>query len=138
MGDARQPIGLSSETFHKAMAENALVACVLHRGPFADCAAEVSALSVEGESPWTWAAIDLSAAPDIARMFGLTSTEPHLLLMREQVVLYCEALSEATPDYLARAARLDMPQIRAALEAERTSQQSLFARRVCPTALRSR
>ncbi len=142
MGDAGEPIDLSSETFQPAMADNPFVACILRRGPFAACAPDALAVIGESDGPWIWATIDLTEATDVAAMFGLDANEPHLLLMREQVVLYCEPLAAASPEatraYLKRAAQLDMVQVRAALEAERAGRQSLLARRVCPTALRSR
>jgi hypothetical protein len=135
-------IALNANTFHEVMAAQVMAACILHRGPFAACAQAVQALTGATGGSWAWARIDLDQAPAIAEMFGIGGSEPHLLIMRDAVVLYCAPLTATgmgTPrTVLDRAAALDMLKIRAEIEQERAGRASLFARRVCPTALRTR
>ena len=62
--------------------------------------------------------------------------------MRSRVVLYCGLLAGKSPEALSaliiQAAHLDLNRVRAELEQERISRESLFERRVCPTARRVR
>ncbi len=133
-------IELNAGTFHDAMATWASVACVLHCGAFAPCAPAVQALRGAEDGLWTWARIDLAEAPGVADVFAIAGGEPHLLLMREAVVLYCAPVpaAEAGRRILERAGALDMTAVMAEIAQERAGRASLFARRVCPTAWRTR
>lgn len=75
-------------------------------------------------------------------MFGLKSEFPALLLMRDEVVLYCSPIGEMSDEGLgalpAQAARLDMHRVREELEEERRNRVAIFERRVCSTARRLR
>lgn len=116
-------------------------ACILHRGPFAECTAAVRALPAAVEGAWTWAAVDVGRAPEIAGMFGAAGAGPHLLVMREKVVLYSAPLpdtADAVRSLLARAAALEMPRVRAELEQQRLGKAMLDVRRACPTTWRTR
>jgi hypothetical protein len=79
-------------------------------------------------------------AATLAEMFGLGAL-PALLIMRDQVVLYCEpgAVSEEVLEtLLARVGALDMGVVRGEIEAAKAAEISLGMRRVCPTARRTR
>ncbi|MEO1191538.1 MAG: hypothetical protein AAFY02_07265 [Pseudomonadota bacterium] len=142
MEGTQDVIALSAETFHETMATTEFVACILHQGPFAACADDVLAVMDGSDGHWTWTRLDLRDAAEIGAMFGLADGKTSLLLMRDAVVVYCDGLTAVSPattqTYLRRAATLDMSRVRAELETKRQSRQSLFARRVCPTALRTR
>jgi hypothetical protein len=133
-------IALDSSTFHHVMAAQPMAACVMHRGPFAACADQVRALRGTGDGPWAWTRIDLAEAPAIAGMFPIAGDMPHLLLMRDAVVLYCAPLPgpEAGRTILDRASALDMAKVKAEVEQERAGRASLHARRACPTTWRTR
>jgi hypothetical protein len=133
-------IALDSHTFHDVMAAQPMAACVMHRGPFAACAEAVEAVRGAGDGPWAWARVDLTEAPAIAGMFPIAGDTPHLLLMRDAVVLYCAPLPgpEAARTILDRAAALDMAKVKAEVAQERASRASLHARRACPTTWRTR
>jgi hypothetical protein len=135
-------IDLSAESFHPVAQKVQRLACVLYRGRWGAAEEAVSGLeeSLEGPAP-VLTRLDLDAAPEIARSFGLTeATESHLLLMKERVVLYLEPLTKHEPQetaaLLKRAMTVDMDAVRRTLAETRSAQSHLFARRVCPTAHR--
>ena len=133
-------VELDADSFHPIMAAQGMVACILHRGPFDGCAQAVQALRGAADGRWAWTRIDLAGAPAIAEIFAVAGDGPQLLIMRETVVLYCAPLpaAEAGPRILERAAALDMTAVKAEIEQERAGRASLFARRVCPAARRTR
>ena len=76
--------------------------------------------------------------PELAAMFGIADL-PVLLMMREQVVLYCEAglpEPEVFTMLVRRAGNLNMASIHAEIEQAKEIRGALFSRRVCPTAKR--
>lgn len=134
-------IELSADTFHRAMADNPAVACILHRGAFDAAAANVVGADAAG-SFFAWARIDVDAAPEIGAMFGVVEDEPYLLVIRRGVVLYCRALHSASPaatrEMLGKAAALDMDDIRRQVDQGRLGRDALLNRRACPTTWRTR
>lgn len=141
MPQGEMPMPLSATDFQDTAMANPQLACVMHRGGYAACAAQVAALRDGDDGAWLWSSIDLDAAPEVATMFGIAGEAPWLLVMRDQVVLYREPLSAAAPEamrrLLVRAAALDMQAVRQELEQQRLARDSLHTRRVCPTVLRS-
>ena len=80
-----------------------------------------------------------SAEPALCAMFGLSGTDA-LVILRERVVLYCEAGAHrraASRPLLAQVRNLRYGRVRAAIEAEK-AELALRTRRVCPTARRGR
>jgi hypothetical protein len=134
-------IELSADTFHRAMADNPSIACILHHGAF-DAAAATAAGADAADSPYAWARIDVDAAPEIGAMFGVAGNAPYLLVMRQGVVLYCRVLDPASPAatraMLDRAAALDMGDIRREVDAGHLGRDAVFNRRACPTTWRTR
>ncbi len=134
-------IELTADTFHRAMADNPTVACILHHGAFDEAAEKAAGADVD-DSPYTWTRIDVGAAPDIGAMFRVEAEEPTLLVMRDGVVLYCQPLHarspEATRAILDRAARLDMGDIRREVDQGHLGRDALLNRRACPTTWRTR
>ncbi|MCB1486595.1 MAG: hypothetical protein KDJ88_03940 [Bauldia sp.] len=134
-------IELTADTFHKAMADNPAIACILHHGAV-DAAMEKAAGADAGSLPYAWVHIDVDAAPGIGAMFGVAEDEPHLLVMREGVVLYCRAVYSASPEatraMLEKAAQLDMSNIRREVDQGRLGRDALAHRRACPTTWRTR
>ena len=43
--------------------------------------------------------LDVEKAPDIAHMFSINTKEPTILIMRNQVVLFCESVSSLLEKY---------------------------------------
>ena len=85
----------------------------------------------------TFAQVDPGREPAIADMFGLACA-PALLIFREGVALYLEPAEhsrERIAGLLDRISTLDMAQIRASIEAER-SKTAVHMRRMCPAARR--
>lgn len=137
-------IELNAETFHPVAQNVRCLACVLHRGAWAEV--EAAALAIQShlkESAPVWTRLDLDAAPEVAQSFGLTgAAEPQLLLMKERVVLHLEPLAQQgapeTAALIAEAMRVDMEAARRTIAEARSAQSHLFARRVCPTAQRGK
>jgi hypothetical protein len=134
-------IELSADTFHRAMADNPAVACILHHGAF-DAAVTTAAGADAADSPYAWARIDVDAAPEIGAMFGVAEAEPYLLVIRQGVVLYCRALHSSSPEAtratLDKAAALDMGEIRRQVDRGNLGRDALRNRRACPTTWRTR
>jgi thioredoxin 1 len=83
--------------------------------------------------------VDAAAEPALCAMFGVAGADA-LVILREQVVLYCEPGMHAAArieGLLAQVRNLDMAAVRAAIEAEK-AEFALRMRRVCPTARRGR
>ncbi len=75
-------------------------------------------------------------------MFGSSNDEAMLLLMCDQIGLYCDVLSAMSPEdtqtLIERAANLDMNKIRQQMEQERGNLVSLYGRLVCPVSQHTR
>ncbi len=136
-------IELTKIDFHSKIAAHPMILIFFYNSRSAE---DLSSTSVRreletGSMPWTWAALDVDLAPEIAEMFGATTGLPALLIMREQVALHCEPLTAKTLDRTEKiidgAARLDMSRVRRNIEQEKAGRAALFARRVCPTARRT-
>lgn len=137
-------IDLTAEAFHPVAQKVQHLACVLYREPWGTAEDAVAALDGQlGEPAPVWTRLDLEAAPEVARSFGLgEDSGSNLLLMKERVVLYLEPLDKHPPaetaELLRRALAVDMAAVRRTLADARSAQSHLFARRVCPTAHRSK
>jgi hypothetical protein len=135
-------IELSEDNFHQTVADHAMVAVVFVAGAPEGGAAALPPLpeAKPGSAPWLWGRVDASAAPGLARMFGVEGGLPVLMIMREGIVLYREPIGAASADEIAaivaRAARLDMDVVRHEIAQERIGRAALHERRVCPTARR--
>lgn len=100
-----------------------------------------AATAAAGED-WQLARVDAAAEPGIAALFGLDPGRPGLLVMREQVVLFCAPMESPEPDrlkaILGGAGDLNMAAVRRQLNPCTAPPESdgaaLLARRVCPTA----
>lgn len=82
--------------------------------------------------------VDSTAQARLAASFGI-GDDTALLIFREQVVLYLEKGrhdSERMADLIGKILALDMPRIKAEIEAEKQAELALRMRRVCPTARR--
>lgn len=87
--------------------------------------------------------LDVEKAPDIAQMFGISTKEPAILIMRSQIVLLCELVSSFIEMYdvfsiINQIKNLDMKKIKNEIQTEKESTTHLFGRRVCPTTKRTR
>ncbi len=137
-------VDLTTDNFHRVMADNPMVAVVFTGDPKADDDAAFTALrdSVADSALWHWGRVNATSSPDLAAMFGVSDRLPALMIMRDQVVLYCEPI-DATPrdeirNIIDRAAALDMDAVRRNISDMQNNQAWLFERRVCPTARRRR
>jgi hypothetical protein len=86
--------------------------------------------------PCALAAIDSTKSPGICAQFTVVQT-PYLLIFRDRVVLYAEPASPTAvglEELLTRVQKLNMDNVRQAIEVERQSRDALLMRRVCPTA----
>jgi hypothetical protein len=82
--------------------------------------------------------VDLRTERQLAQMFGIDA-DAALLIFREQIVLYLEAGrhdAARITGLLSRVLALDMPTVRAEIEAQKQAELALRMRRVCPTARR--
>ncbi len=135
-------IELAKDNFLRMMADHPMVLVVFVRDPDEDREARLLAHSESDLGPWLWGRVNVISSPDIAAMFGISGALPVLMIMREQVVLYCEpidaASGNATKSIIKRAAGLDMEAVRREIAEERMNHAALFERRVCPTARRLR
>ena len=136
-------IELTSETFHQTMGGDGVKVCLMHRGPMDGEGHRLMAMLgalADADDRIDWAHVDLDDAADLTAMFGLDGERPHLLMMADRVVLYSAPADQRpaaeTAAILKRAAAMDMDAVRRDLETERESRSHLFARRVCPTAMR--
>lgn len=85
-----------------------------------------------------WGHVDPAAQSRLAASFGIAS-DTALLVFREQVVLYLEDGMHdpvTMTDLIRKVRDLDMPKIKAEIEAEKQAELALRMRRVCPTARR--
>ena len=130
---------LTTSEFRQMMASHAAAVVVFSGGAAAGVEAALTALRgpVITSGPWFWIRVDVETSPEIVGMFGITGDLPVVLVMREEVVLYCEPFDPAdagpTREIIDRAAVLDMVQVHRDIAQKRESQAALFARRVCPT-----
>jgi len=81
--------------------------------------------------------LDVKKSADIAQMFGISMEQPTLLIMREQVVLFCESVPSLDKfdifSILEQIKKLDMKKIKNQIQTEKRSASHLFGRNVCPT-----
>ena len=137
-------IELTKDNFHREMADNPMALVVFTDDPHENDEAAFTALceSVANPAPWRRGRVNVISSPDIASMFGISDWLPALMIMRDQVVLYCAPMDAASPDQtrniIDRAAALDMESVRRDIGEEKNNQAWLFERRVCPTARRLR
>ena len=135
---------LTSDTFHSEAQGSSFLLCIFYQHS-ANKPEEIwfRIFGNEYETmPVTIAYIDTDKSPDIARMFGVDTKEPTVLIMREQIVLYCEPLSllgkHDVFSLIEQSSELDMEKIKSKIEIEKQNRAHLFGRRVCPTAKRIR
>lgn len=123
-----------------SVAANALV--VFHDEPTAGTAAMLAGGLAPAAVRWSLACVDVTGNPQLVQAFSLAGRLPALLIMREEVALYCERLEpdglDAAKLLVARAALLDMRAVHEDLAETRRNQTAFHERRVCPTARRGR
>lgn len=135
---------LNSETFHTEAKNTNFFLCVFYRKSIDDSTEILSSIfgSEKNTMSATTSCLDIEKYPEIAQMFGITAEEPAILIMREQIVLYCEPLSSidknAAHSILRQVSALNMDDIREEIEISKQSHAHLFGRNVCPTAKRTR
>lgn len=134
---------LTSRDFHHAVETGPAVAVVFLNGAPGRNASEPLSPEVIGSADqWRWFWVNAVEAPELASMFGLADKLPALLLMREQVVLFAGHVAKLSDGrlqaLLADAGRLAMSDVHAILAQQREGAAAIAARRICPTALRSR
>jgi len=135
---------LTSETFHSEAKQSNFFLCVFYRKSVDNPTEILSSIlgSEKNTMSATTACMDIEKFPEIAQMFGATPEEPAILIMREQIVLYCEPLSSmdknASHSILRQVSALNMDDIREEIEISKQSHAHLFGRNVCPTAKRTR
>jgi hypothetical protein len=133
----RNVLPLTAQDFDSTVAQSTCLVVEFSASleEFADRASEVEALGAV-----RWAHVDLTTETKLAQTFGI-DTDAALLIFREQIVLYLEA-GKHDPARIAgllrRILALDMPAIRAEIEAQKQAELALRMRRVCPTARRGR
>lgn len=136
-------IRLNSETFHKeAKKGNKCFICMFYCES-KDNLQEIVLSLFKNDHQTIWGTIgylNTDNAPEIVSMFGLDTTEPSVLIMRNQVVLFHEPISVAEKmDIISMTEainKLNMNEIKNEIETEKQSTVHLFGRRVCPTAKR--
>lgn len=134
---------LKSDDFHQTVeAEPAIAVVFLDGAPSKDAGEPVGSEVIGSSDQWRWFFVNAVEAPQLASMFGLADKLPALLLMREQVVLFAGNLAKLSDgrlqDLLAGAGRLAMSDVHAQLAQQREGAAVIAARRICPTALRTR
>ena len=137
-------IELNSETFHLEVKNSSVLLCVFYQDSLNK--PEEIILRIFGKKhkslSATIAYVDVDKNQDITRMLGIGTEEPTILIMREQIVLFCESESDFykhdVASILQQVSALDMKRIKHDIEIERQSQAHLFGRNVCPTAKRTR
>ena len=135
---------LTSETFHLETEKSNFLLCIFYQKS-TNTAEEVLCRILDNDQnimSATVACIDTDKCSDVAHMFGIDTKEPAILMMREQIVLYCETLSSLDKhsafSMIKQISSLDMNKIKNDMELERQSHAHLFGRSVCPTAKRTR
>jgi len=135
---------LNSETFHLETKKPSVLLCIFYQGSI-NKAEEILIHIFENKHTslsQTIAYVDMDKSQDIAQMFGIATEEPTVLIMRKQIVLFCEPVSELNKhdvsSILQQVSKLDMGKIKHDVEIERQSQAHIFGRNVCPTAKRTR
>lgn len=104
-------------------------------GAQGDLLTQLAGVCAAAPLPTALAAVDATRAPGVLAQFGV-STPPYLLLLRERIALYAEALLpsvEGLRQLLAQVLTLDMDQVRAELAVEREAREAMQIRRACPT-----
>ena len=135
---------LSSENFHSEAKSYSFLLCVFYQKSINNADDILASIlgSVKNTLAATITCVDTEKSPDIAQIFGLNFKEPAILMMREQIVLYCESLSSIDKNVansiLQQVSKLDMDKIREEMAIEKQSRAHLFGRNVCPTAKRTR
>ncbi|QMU60973.1 MAG: hypothetical protein GKR92_04380 [Gammaproteobacteria bacterium] len=137
-------IELNSETFYLETKKTSVLLCVFYQDSInkpEEVFARIFGNKYTSLSE-TIAYIDIDKSQDIAQMLGISTEEPTVLIMREQIVLFCEPISELNKhdvsSILQQVSKLDMEKIKHDVEIERQSQAHIFGRNVCPAAKRTR
>ena len=134
---------LTTSEFRQTMADHGAAIVVFSGGAAVNGETALTALRgpAGASGSWFWTRVDVEASPEIAQMFGIAGDLPTVLVMREEVVLYCAPFdpSDAGPTraIIDRAAMLDIAQVHQDIAEERMNQAAVLARRVCPTFWRS-
>ncbi|MGH1536438.1 MAG: hypothetical protein ACRBDX_00060 [Gammaproteobacteria bacterium] len=136
-------IELNSETFHLETKKASVLLCVFYRN-FLNKPEEIL-IPIIGSNyaslSETIAYVDMDKSQDIAHMLGISTEEPTVLIMREQIVLFCEPMSELNKhdvsSILQQVSKLDMEKVKHEVEIARQSQAHILGRNVCPTAKRT-
>ena len=135
---------LNSETFLAEANKKNVLLCIFYNESV-DNLQEIVLRVIINNHQCTWATmgyLDIEQAPDIGHMFGISTEEPTILIMREQIVLFCEPLSSIEEydifSIVDQIKNLDMKKIKYEIHTEKQSMVHLFGRRVCPTAKRMR
>lgn len=137
-------VELNSKSFHIEANKLGVLLCIFYQSSLVR--PEEIFLRIFGTRykywPATSAYVDVVKCQDVAKMFGIDAREPTILIMREQIVLFCESESDLEKHDVAsiiqQVSVLDMKKIKYDIEIERQSQAHLFGRNVCPTAKRTR
>ncbi len=135
---------LNSETFLAEADKKDVFICVFYKESVDNIQEIVFRVFLNNhQTIWgTLAYLDVEKAPDIAQMFGLSMEEPTVLIMRKQIVLFCEPLSSVDKfdifSVVENISHLDMTKIKNEIQTEKESTAHLFGRSVCPTARRTR
>lgn len=134
---------LTPGDFHQTVEAEPAVAVVFLNGAHAGDGSEpLASEAIGSEGQWRWFFVNAAEAPQLASMFGLADKLPSLLLMREQVVLFAGPLAKLSDGrlqaLLADAGRLAMSDVHAQIAQQREGELVIAARRICPTALRTR
>tara|TARA_R110002049_G_scaffold73310_1_gene189562 strand:- start:15249 stop:15668 length:420 start_codon:yes stop_codon:yes gene_type:complete len=136
---------LNSETFHKEANREGIFICIFYNKSKDNIQAIAPQVLVNNPQTICGSAgfLDVGNHPDIAQMFGINKEAPTILIMRNQIVLFCEPVSSFMDKYditttVEQVKKLDMKKIKSEIKTERESAAHIFGRRVCPTAKRSR
>ena len=135
---------LNSKTFHTEAKKKDVFLCIFYNESVDNLQEIVLRVFLNShQTIWeTMGYLDVSKAPDIAQMFGISTEEPTILIMRRQVVLFCELVSSLDQfdifSIIDQIKSLDMKKVKNEIQIEKESTAHLFGRRVCPTAKRTR
>ncbi len=136
-------IELNSKTFHLETKKPSVLLCIFYQDSLNK--PEEILTDILGNKNTTLsetiAYVDIDKSQDIAQMLGISTEEPTVLIMCEQIVLFCEPLTDLikhdVSSILQRVSKLDMEKIKHDVEIERQNQAHIFGRNVCPTAKRT-
>jgi hypothetical protein len=137
-------IELTNDNFHQVVANEPRVLVLFTGDPKEGDQTAFTALcdSISNPAPWHRGVVNALSSPDIAAMFGISNRLPALLIMRDQVVLYCDPIDMTSGGEIRtiinRAAALNMETVHRNIRELRNNQAWLFERRVCPASRRRR